>query len=198
MALKSMALRTVSGPTSEPVTLAEAKAHLRVDLDEDDIYISTLITAARQTAETWIGRALMTQTYDLVLDRWPVGPFVLPRAPLQSVTSITYIDDAGATGTVSASNYIVDTASQPGRVKLKSSASWPAVTLQDIGGVTIRFVAGYGNAMAVPQAIKHGILMLVGTMYESREDVLVGSGMTAQELPVSAKRLLLPYRIWEP
>lgn len=191
-----MALKLITAPATEPVTLAEAKSHLRVDITEDDTYIGTLITAARNIAETWTARALVTQTWELYMDAFPANGFTLPRPPLQSITSIKYTPLGGAETTVSSSLYKVDAVTEPGCVVLASDATWPSTTLVELNGVVVRFAAGYGAAAAVPQAIKQAILMLVGTMYESREDVLVGQGATANELPLAAKRLLLPYRMW--
>lgn len=185
-----MALKLVTGPAVEPVTLSEAKLHCRVDISDDDALIGTLIAAARRYVEGVSRRALITQTWDLALDTWPDSPFKVPRPPLQSITSITYLDDTGAAGTVAASNYVVDTYSEPGRVALSSSGSWPGVTLYAVAGVRVRFVAGYGAAgSAVPQEFRQAILLLVEHWYEQREPVSL-SGAMPKEVPFGVEALL--------
>lgn len=207
-------------PATEPITTAEAKSHLRVDISDDDALIGGLITAARETAENILSRALITQTWQLVLDSFPGGSrvlsrfpsnttvqpytamspwylsggFKLPFPPLQSVSSITYVDQDGNSNTVPSADYVVDTAHEPGRVFLKYGASWPSVALQPAAGVTIEYVAGYGDASDVPQAIKQAMLLIIGDLYEHREAVVVGT--TAKEIPLGAMALLWNYRIF--
>lgn len=105
------------------------------------------------------------------------------------------MDVDGAAGTVSAGDYVVDTDEEPGRVVLKSGETWPAVVLREAAGVRVRFTAGYGNASAVPAPIKQAILLLVGSLYENREDVLVAQGVTVMRIPFGVQALLMPYRI---
>lgn len=192
-----MKLTLVTAPTAEPISVTEAKSHLRVDISADDTLIGTYITAARQYAEQHLWRALVTQTWDLVLDYWPMGSRIeIPWPPLQSVTSVTYTDDNGDTSTYSSANYIVDTYGEPGGIVLKSTASWPSATLQEVNAVKVRFVAGYGAASAVPEPIKSAIKLLVGTLYENREDVQNAPGIVVTSLPFGVQSLLMPYRNW--
>jgi uncharacterized phiE125 gp8 family phage protein len=191
-----MALTLVTGPAAEPVSVSEAKSHLRVDIADDDTLIGTLITAARVHVEQHVKRALVSQTWDLVLNRFPPGPEIrLPLPPLASVTSISYTDEDGGAGVVSSSDYVVDTDREPGRVVLKNGKAWPAVILREAAGVRVRFVAGYGAAAAVPVPIKQAILLLVGTLYENREDTLVAQGVTVMRIPFGVEALLMPYRV---
>jgi len=192
-----MALKIVTEPAAEPVTTAEAKSHLRVDISTDDTLIGSLITAARQMTEQITRRTLITQTWELTEDDWPGGDtIVIPLPPLQSISSIKYTDDDGVEATFGTANYVVDTMSEPGRVRLTSGASWPSDTLQELNGVTIRFVAGYGTAgSAVPQAMRQAMLMLLGHWYENREAVLL-SGAIPKEIPFAVDALLWPYRIF--
>jgi uncharacterized phiE125 gp8 family phage protein len=193
-------LKLVSPPSIEPVTLAEAKAHLRLDTDADDAYISALITAARERVELFLRRALITQTFEYTIDRFPVNAYLiyttsfidLPRPPLRSVEWIKYVDAAGNLQTLPPGTYVVDTSSnEMGRVALAWNQFWP-ITRWSINAVTIRFVAGYGDtAEDVPQAIRHGILIEISNLYENREDVVVGQ--TVNMVPLS-ERLLWPYR----
>lgn len=191
-----MVATLVTGPAMEPVSRNEAKAHLRVDLSDDDTLIDSLITAVRTHVEQVLSRTLVTQTLDLPLDCFPAGREIrLPRPPLVSVTSVTYTDDEGNVGSVDAGEYVVDTDRKPGRVVLKNGRAWPAVTLREAAGVRVRYVAGYGDAAAVPGPIKAAILLLVGTLYENREDTLVAQGVTVMQLPFGVEALLMPYKV---
>jgi uncharacterized phiE125 gp8 family phage protein len=187
-----MRLKLVSGPTSEPVTLSEATAHLRIDYSEDDALVAAQISAAREWAEAFTRRAFGTQTYDIYFDGWPRFPLDLPRAPLQSVTGIFYTDEDGDETELASTNYIVDTASQPGRIALKSTAVLPSVTLQEINGVRVRFVAGDANT---PEMAKTAMLLLLGDLYENRENTAIGAGLAVQAIPFGVRELLWPLRV---
>ena len=192
-----MALKLITAPAAEPVSTSEAKAHLRVDTTADDTYIGTLITVARQNVESHLRRSLINQTWEVVLDAFPAGVIRLPKPPLASVTSIKYTDDDGVEATYSSDNYVVDSDTEPGRVVLKSGQTWPAVTLAAANGVRVRYVAGYGAAGSnVPQAIRQAILLVIGSLYENREDVLVAQGVSIGVLPFGVVALLAPYRIY--
>lgn len=188
-----MTLRLITGPTEEPITLGETKEHCRVDETVDDMLISAYIKAAREMAETWTRTALITQTWELVLDAFPASDEILiPLPPLVSVTSIKYTSSADVEATVTSTDYRVITTTWPGKIKLKTGYSWPSTTLKEAEGVVIRFVAGYGAAMNVPQSIKQGMLLYVGHLYENREGSLVG--VAAQELPMGVEALWWPKR----
>jgi uncharacterized phiE125 gp8 family phage protein len=187
-----MALRLVTAPTSEPVTLTELKALLRVDTSDEDTLLATLLTAARQYAEEFQNRACVPQTWDLSLDCFP-ALIRLPRAPLASVTSITYLDGDGASQTLAANQYRVDTATEPGRVTPAYGVSWPA-TQTITNAVVVRFVAGWASAALVPAPIKHAIALLVSHWFEHREPALA-NGLT--ELPFAVESLLWQHRLLE-
>jgi uncharacterized phiE125 gp8 family phage protein len=181
-------LKLVTPPAEEPITLAQAKEHLRVSDASQDGKITRAIAAARRDCEAYLGRALVTQAWDLALPRWPCAPrVVLPRPPVQSVTSITYLDASGASVVLSAGEYKVR-AGTPGVVSLRSGRSWPSLLAED-DAVVIRFVAGYGAASAVPESLVEGMLLRVGTLYEHREDVVVGT--------VAAKLDEVVMRLWD-
>jgi uncharacterized phiE125 gp8 family phage protein len=159
-------------PSSEPISLEEAKLHLRVDTDDtsEDALLYGYIAAARRHCEGFLGRALITQTWDFYLDSFPRAGYIeLPFPPLQSVTTLKYKDAAGALQTWAATNYVVDTVGEPGRVSLAYGISWPS-TYDEIQAVQIRFVCGYGNAGSVPPNMKNAILLKISDLYENRGD----------------------------
>lgn len=188
-------VKTITPAAVEPVTVAEAKTHLRVDHADDDVYIAALIAAARETVENWTNRSLTNQTYELVQDGWPAGDtFYLPRSPLQSVTSVKYKDSAGDESTLSSAAYLVDTDALPPRLRLKSGQTWPSVVLLEASAIRVRFVAGYGAAAsAVPAALKQAVLLLVAGMYENRENETTAR---TTEIVIGAMALMTPYRVW--
>jgi uncharacterized phiE125 gp8 family phage protein len=190
----------VTAPADEPLSLDEAKAQLRRDDDfvADDVLIAGLIQAAREQVEAYTERALITQTLDLYFDAPPCGSILLvPKPKLQSVTSVTTYDTADAATVLSSSNYLVDVASEPGRIVLDSGVSWYATSLRDVNALIVRAVCGYGARSAVPQAIKQAMLLTVSTLYEHRERVVI-SQFAGQfiDLPYGVKQLLDPYCLW--
>jgi len=192
-----VALTLVTPPAAEPVSLTEAKAHLRVEITDDDTVITNLITTARVDLENATSRAWITQTWDLVLDDFPASDEIkIPRPPLQSVTSITYKDKDGNSFTFDAANYVVDVDAKPGRVVLADASTWPGATLYPAGAVRVRFVAGYGDADDVPKPLRQALLLLLGHYYENREAVLVSAGINPAVLPLAIDRLIAHYREW--
>lgn len=191
-----MALRRIAGPASEPVTLTEAKAHLRVDHSDDDTLIGALIAAAREYVEQFLGRVLVDQTWELVFDEFPDNEIQIPKPPLIEVVSVKYDDTAGDEQTIDPGDYSVDNVSEPGWVLPQSSGSWPS-TFDGINAVRIRFRAGYVDSSSpsgeVPGDIKAGLLLLLGSLYEHRETQVIGQ--TAVLLPWSAEQLLRPKRV---
>lgn len=204
----------VTQPLTEPVTLAEAKLHLRVDNTADDALVSALIAAARQQVETITRRAFITQSWKLVSDKFPspgmsvgsanwYGPqwgsspgplstlradgktgyeIYLDHSPVKSVESITYIDTDGVLQTLAASAYKLDSISEPCRIVPAYGTAWPA-TRNEINAVTVSYTCGYGAASDVPEAIKSWMKLRIGAMYENREEIATGRGITAIEMP---------------
>jgi uncharacterized phiE125 gp8 family phage protein len=183
-------LALTAAPTTEPVTLAEAKADRRIDNVDSDTQLGSLIMAARSMAETYTGRQLMPATYEFRLDRFAL-PVLLPRPPLASVTSIVYVDTQGAAQTLDPGEYQIDATALPARLLPAFGKVWPWTRWQ-LNAVKITFVAGYADAGSVPVMIRRAILLLVGHWYENREPVVMG---TATPLPMAVDSLLLPYRV---
>ena len=184
-------LTLVTGPTKEPVTLDEAKDHLHIDFADHDATIAALIRSAREMLENDSGRALLTQTWNYVLDEFE-EPIKLPKAPLQSVTSITYRDTAGDTQTFSSGSYVVDTDNAPGRIALEEGATWPS-TDPVIGAITVKFVCGYGDdAHDVPELLRLAMLQLVAHWFGNREPL---SPENLKEVTLSYERLMWQHRV---
>ena len=162
----------VTPPAVEPVTLAEAKIHLRVDVADDDLLIGTVIGAAREMVESFLRRTLITTIVDLFLDSFPgaAGVIYVPSPPLQSVTSIKFFDTSGVQQTLPVADYLVDTATEPGRITPSPDAlTWENTELRT-NAVVVRYVAGYGaEETDVPDAIRASILLIIADLYEHRE-----------------------------
>jgi uncharacterized phiE125 gp8 family phage protein len=186
-------LELVTPPSGEPVVPTEAVEHLRLDADTDeDELLAAMVTAAREQVEVYTRRALLTQTWRLTLDAFPEcnTPIRVPRPPLQSVTSVQYVDLAGVTQVLDPAEYAVDTTGVRGRIAPAYGKSWPLARSQ-LNAVTITFVAGYGDAAKVPEGIKAAIKLLLGSLYENRETVITGT--IVAELP-TVKALLTAHR----
>lgn len=190
-----MARKLVTAASTYPVTVAEAKAHLReVDSDNDDL-IETLVKAATGHAEKYLGRALINQTWDLYLDDFPDDdePIEIPLPPLIEVVGVFTRDADGNEDEVDLDSVIIDLASEPARVSI-GSGSWPTVDDDVINAVRVRFRAGYvDNSVSpaegdVPDDIKAAILLHVGALFAHREEVVIGQA--ANLLPWGAKALL--------
>lgn len=172
-------LTRATPPAVEPVTVSEAKAHLRVDVSDDDAYIATLITAAREWCEQYLDRTLIDTQWTMRLDSFPYE-IELPRPPIASAgtataVTLTYTLGDDSTATLSSTQYRVDRNSTPGVVRQLRAGTWPA-NLDDYNAVAVTWWAGYGSSgTSVPAAIRHAMLMLVAHWYENRNTVIVGS-----------------------
>ena len=195
--LDHFGLQLVTPPASEPVSLSDAKAWLRVDSDDtsQDAIIGYLITSARQRCERVSGLALLTQTWQLSLDRFPGGyagtlpgdpitaggdywrlgldsdPRVirLPRPPLQSVSSVTYLDGTQTLQTLATSVYQVDANSEPARLLPAYGQYWP-YAIAVLGSITVTYVAGYASTAVLPTEIVARLLAHIAYCYRNRED----------------------------
>lgn len=186
-------LTLVTGPAFEPMSLDQVKLHLKVEDHADDTLIQSLITSAREYAEIFLARRLITQTWDLTLDEFPgtTCEIKVPYPPLQSVSAITYVDTGGTSQTLATANYTVDAASQPGRIYPAYGLLWPATRSQR-NAVTIRHVVGFGRPASVPESVKAAMKLLIGNWYENRESTL--SGTIIGEVPMAVQNLLYAHR----
>lgn len=182
----------LAGPAGEPLALAEAKAFLRLDGDAEDALVTTLIAAARLHVEGLTARALLRQSWRLVLDAWPVDGVVrLPVGPLLSLSAITVFDDEGEPSELSLAQVLPEAAMAPARLVLPPGFG-SGVRRRARNGIEIDYVAGFGDADDVPADLKHALLALVAHWFEHRDAVIVaGSGAV---VPAGFDRLVQPYR----
>jgi uncharacterized phiE125 gp8 family phage protein len=187
-----MSLAMTTPPALEPVTVADAKVHLRVDSDAEDVLIGSLILTSRLHIEAALGLALITQSWTLALDRWPPGDHIdLPLTPLQSVDDVRVKNAAGIAAIVPAESYLVDLASRPGRLVWNNTI--PPFPALPANGIEIDFTAGFGaTADSVPAPLKHAILMLTAHWYEHRDPDDIGSD--AAQIPAAVSDLIQPFR----
>ena len=190
----------LNGPAVEPVTGAEAMAHLRLDSEEELAQLHGAVRAARNAVESWTGRALITQSWRLVLDVWPgaVGGsparFIeMPKPPLISVQQVALFNDADQQSVYDAAFYFVDAASAPGRLVLRNTAEAP-VAQRAANGLQIDFTCGYGAAPGdAPPPLRQAVLMLAAHYFENREVLRQPGG--GEALPFGLAAMLAPYRI---
>jgi phage conserved hypothetical protein, phiE125 gp8 family len=164
-----MAIKIITPPSIEPITLEEAKLHLRVDGIEDDLLITSLIKQAREWCENYQNRKYIIQTLELVIDSFPRGNAIVfyNCSPVQKVESIKYYDAARQEYLFDESNYIADLDGFVNRVVLNSGRHWPIVELQSVNAVRTRVVAGYGDtADKVPEAIKWAMILQMKLLYD--------------------------------
>jgi uncharacterized phiE125 gp8 family phage protein len=191
-----MAWKVVVRPANAPITLAEAKSHLRVDHDDDDDLIAGMIEAATGYAEQFLGRALIDQTIDLYVDAFPASgslTIAIPRPPLIEIEGVFYTSGGSE---LEFTGFAVDAVSQPARIYLPVSGSWPTTDTTP-NAVRIRYRAGYLDtgvsppADDVPKAIIAAIKLYLGTLYEQRETFQPN---TVYAMPWGAENLLRMYR----
>lgn len=186
-------LELSTAPTFEPVTVAGQKIHSRIDSGNEDGLIADYIKSARRWCEAFTNRQFVTATYKYYLPEWlPV--IELPKPPVSSVTSITYVDTGGTTQTLSASIYQVDTKSIKPRIMPAYGQTWPDIRHEVFNPITITYVAGYGSTVeSVPDDLRMAIMQLVSHWYEHREAVSDFTLSGSVEMTLSA--LLWPYRV---
>lgn len=207
-------------PAVEPVSVDEARKWVRVDIPDDDLVLMNVIRTARQLLETKYDVAMITQSLVLGRDyfpnifglgfalvpQWWLGPswtgqydseelrygFISLRPPVQSITSVTYLDTTGAAQVWASSNYVLDGDSSPGRLFLALGKSFPA-TAPLPGAVKVEFVTGYARPELVPEDMKTAVKLLLGEYYENRENIIVDSRIIALAIPDGVDALMAPY-----
>jgi uncharacterized phiE125 gp8 family phage protein len=194
--MKAAGWTLVTAATVEPLSLDEARAQLRLDGTEEDELVEEYVKAARAWCETYLGRALVTQTWNAHFAGWPAdGVLELPLAPLQTVSSVKYTTDASVVVTVSASVYRVVSSREPGAVILAPNQAWPSETLDAGLPVVVQFVCGYGaTAASVAPEVRQAMRWLVGHLFENREAVTMAN-VPPQVMPMSVRWALDPLRV---
>jgi uncharacterized phiE125 gp8 family phage protein len=189
-----MSLVPILPPAQEPVSLADAKLHLRVDVPDDDTLISRLITGARSQIERGLGRALITQSWTWWLDAWPPGYAVsLPLAPLQSIEQVRIYAADDSFSVLPANGYLLDGQGSPPRLIRRGTLAWPQ-PVRPGNGIAIDFTAGHGSQPTdVPAALRIAVLVLVGHWYENRQ--LADASGASVALPPMVRDLIDPYRV---
>jgi len=206
-------IKVVTDWTASAVATSDQKSFMRVDFSDDDSLIAELIKASQNVIQTYLNRAITTQTLELYLDRLPfyndlklqegiyTAPdieynsnyIVLPRPPVASVTHVKYFDDSDTESTFSSSKYYVDLISEQARIVLRTGESWPTVTeTRNANAYVVRYVAGYGGASDVPPPIVQAIKLLTTHLYENREAV---TSLSVNTIPYTIGALLQPYKV---
>jgi uncharacterized phiE125 gp8 family phage protein len=192
-----MALSLHTAAASLPVSVPEAKAQCRIDqaITDEDSLIEALVEAATDYVETATRRALMPQTWDDQRDAFPCDVIELPLSPVSAITSITYVDTNGDTQTWSSALYQTDlpVGPQAARARIQPVYGGYFPTTRDqLNAVTVRFVAGYANAAAVPEGLKAVIKLLVAHWYIRREPVNIGN--IVSPVPLTIDSLLWAFK----
>jgi uncharacterized phiE125 gp8 family phage protein len=182
-----MNIRVILPATQEPISLGDVKLYLRVDHDDEDTLIQSLIKVAREHTEAFTRRSIAVQTFELIVDEFPKR-LKVPRPPLALIESVQYRDRHGQTQTLDPADYSVDTDSEPGVIHFHNRPG----DLFPSGAVRVRFQAGY-DAETLPEPIKQAIMLLVNHLYEKRTPVIDGS---ISQVPFTFEALLWPYRVW--
>lgn len=190
-------VRVDTGPTVEPLTVAQAKAHLRVDGNDDDTLIEALIAEARLFVENQTGLALLEQTFTASLDNFPrSGKIELPRAPVTEIVEFVYDDENDVEREIDAADYRLDLITTPARIMPSRdgvwATGWPCIPTQT-SAVRIQFKAGADDVAGVnPQAVRV-MLLLIGHFYENREATISGTIIT--DLPNGLQTLVRQLKV---
>jgi uncharacterized phiE125 gp8 family phage protein len=186
--LKYRSIKRITEPLIEPVSLAEAKSHLRVDQDfaEDDLYIQSLVSAARHYVESVSDRTLIRSQWQIKLDQFPSWDIELPRPPIAADSVVvTFVPGQNPSLTQSYTAFRTDRDSTPAVIRPEWNGAWPTCRGAE-NDVTISYWAGYGDSVAsVPPPSRHCILLMVGHWFAHREAVVQG-GMNPVPMAVDA------------
>ncbi|MBO0345201.1 phage head-tail connector protein [Roseibium sp. CAU 1637] len=186
-----MTAALIAAPASEPVSVAQMKAHLRLSGSAEDDFLQDMITAAREHVERETRRSLISQTWRLYLDRWPMGRVVpLPTGPVQEVSQVLLYDRVGAASDLAQAFWSLSKGSDPARVKVLPGAG---LSITELSAIEIDFIAGYGDAAdTVPATLRQAVRLLAAHWFENRE---AGTELSMASLPFGLDRLLSVNRI---
>jgi uncharacterized phiE125 gp8 family phage protein len=186
-----MTIRVVTAPSTEPLSLVEAKLHCNIESDftDDDALVSALIRTATEQAENYTRRAFVQRTHELLLPAFPACQVIeIPSPPIQSISYVRYLDLDGTPQTVSAADYQLDAYREPALLKPAYLTVWPISTRSDFNAVQIGYVCGYAGigspasdldyTAAVPESVKQWLRIRVATLYAQREALVAGTIIT--------------------
>lgn len=186
------AYKVVTPATSNPITLTEAKTHLKVDTTADDTFITNLIKSATSSAQEYTNRFFIATTIQQVGDKWEDISNLL-KSPVASVTNIKYVNPSDSLQTLSTDVYFVDDVNKPARIGLKPNQSFPEI-IDRLNAVQVNYVVGLAAGPdEVDEGIRQALLLTIGNWYQNRQAVVTGT--IATELPMNAKFLLDQYKI---
>ena len=184
--------QVITAATTYPVSLTEAKSHLKIDTSADDTYIESIIKAATQLSEEYTNRFFI----DTVIEQYASNFAELQtlfKSKVSAVAHVKYYDSDNSLQTLSATVYDTQLNYEPSQIQLADGQSFPTITKRN-DAVICRYTVGYGSAASdVPEIIKQAILLTIGNFYENRNSVITGK--TATELPMNVKWLLDTYKV---
>lgn len=189
----------IIGEVKDPISVEEAKAHLRVISRSDDTYIAVLVRAAREMAEAFLGRAISHQTVREYFNAWPCDRrFTLSVNRFRTLENFSYIDTDGFEQELDTNNFYLDTISIPGVIKLKETETFPRLNQYDFNTIKIEYTAGFDTSNEneeIPSLLIQGMKEHIADMYVNRTPVnLARDGRIAVQIPAPIQRLYGPFR----
>ena len=189
-----MTLRIKTAPATTPVDLATVKKHLRIDYVDDDTLIPTYISGAASYMDGYtgiLGLAMVSQVWELYCDAFPSDNLKVPLGPLISVDKIEYLSPSSGlyVDWPTAGNWSADVVSDPGWII--PTNSWP-VSKDAVNAVRVTFTAGFGDDTKVPFALKAAMLLLIGDLYENRQNTILDRSVDQQS--IAFQSLIRPFR----
>ncbi len=183
--------QVTTAASTYPVSLTEAKSHLKVDTSADDTYITAIIKAATQLSEEYTNRFFIDTVIEQTCSSFAELQ-TLFKSKVSAVAHVKYYDNDNSLQTLSATIYDAQLQYEPSQIQLANNQSFPSITKRN-DAVVARYTVGYGSASDVPEIIKQAILLTIGNFYQNRNSVVIGRIST--ELPLNVKWLLDTYKV---
>ena len=183
--------QVITAASTFPVSLTEAKSHLKVDTSADDTYITSIIKAATQLSEEYTNRFFIDTVIEQTCSSF-ADLQTLFKSKVSAVASVKYYDSDNSSQTLDSAIYDVQLNYEPAQIQLADNQNFPSITKRN-DAVVARYTVGYGAASDVPEIIKQAILLTIANFYQNRNSVVVGR--IATELPMNVKWLLDTYKV---